>query len=86
MDNLGSHKVKEVREAIQSANAHLRFLRPCSPNLNPIKQAFGKLKHRMRNACSRCSGSLWRNVGDILETFKPGEFANYLVNAGYAAT
>ena len=86
MDNLGSHKVKEVREAIRNAGARLLFLPPYSPDLNPIEQVFSKLKHRMRKARSRCREMLWRNVGDILETFKPGECANYLVNAGYAAT
>ena len=39
MDNLGSHKVKEVREAIRNAGARLLFLPPYSPDLNPIEQA-----------------------------------------------
>ena len=47
MDNLGSHKVKEVREAIRNAGARLLFLPPYSPDLNPIEQVFSKLKHRL---------------------------------------
>ena len=86
MDNLGSHKVKEVREAVRNAGARMLFLPPYSPDVNLVEQAFSKMKHRMRKARSRCRETLWRNVGDILETFKPGECVNYFVNAGYAAT
>lgn len=58
MDNLGSHKVKEVREAIRNAGARPMFLPPYSPDLNPIEQVFSKLKHRMRKARSRCRETL----------------------------
>lgn len=44
MDNLGSHKGRAVRKAIRAAGAHLLFLPPCSPDLNPIEQASAKLK------------------------------------------
>lgn len=44
MDNLGSHKSQAVRQAIRDAGAHLLFLPPYSPDLNPIEQAFSKLK------------------------------------------
>ena len=50
MDNLGSHKSKAVRKAIRNAGAKLLFLPPYSPDLNPIEQAFAKLKHRLRQA------------------------------------
>jgi len=50
LDNLGSHKGKEVRRAIRHAGAKLFFLPPYSPDLNPIEQAFAKLKHWLRQA------------------------------------
>jgi transposase len=37
MDNLGSHKSAAVRQIIRAAGAGLWFLRPYSPNLNPIE-------------------------------------------------
>lgn len=40
MDNLGSHKSKAVRQALRKAGAHLIFLPPYSPDLNPIEQVF----------------------------------------------
>src|ERR1700719_1765246 len=44
MDNLRSHKVAGVREAIEARGASLIYLPPYSPDLNPIEQAFAKLK------------------------------------------
>jgi transposase len=46
IDNLPSHKVAGVREAIERAGATLRYLPPYSPDFNPIEQAFPKSKHR----------------------------------------
>ncbi len=85
MDNLGSHKSQAVRQALRSAGAHLLFLPPYSPDLNPIDQAFAKLKHWMRTAAPRSRDTLWRSVGTILKRFTPDECANYLKNAGYAS-
>jgi transposase len=45
LDNLGSHKGKQARDAIRATGAHLLFLPPYSPDLNPIEQVFAKLKH-----------------------------------------
>ena len=53
LDNLASHKGKAVRQAIRSTGARLWFLPPYSPDLNPIEQAFAKIKHCMRNAQKR---------------------------------
>ena len=52
MDNLSSHKVKGVREAIEAVGATLRYLR-YSPDLNPIEQFFAKLKSLLRKAGAR---------------------------------
>ena len=85
MDNLGSHKSQAVRRAIHHAGAHLLFLPPYSPDLNPIEQAFSKLKHWMRRASARTRDTLWRAVGTILDRFSAQEGANYFQNAGYAS-
>jgi transposase len=53
IDNLGSHKVKGVREAIKAVGAHLLFLPPYSPDLNAIEQFFAKLKALLRTAARR---------------------------------
>jgi transposase len=48
MDNLSSHKVEGVREAIEAVGARLLYLPPYSPDLNPIEQVFAKLKALLR--------------------------------------
>ena len=86
MDNLGSHKGKAVRRAIRQAGAHLLFLPPYSPDLNPIEQVFAKLKILLRKAAERTVEATWRRIGKLLDHFSADECANYLVNSGYAAT
>ena len=53
MDNLNSHKVVGVKPAIESAGAELRYLQPYSPDYNPIKQVFTKLKTLLRASQAR---------------------------------
>jgi len=85
MDNLGSHKGQAVRKAIRGAGAHLIFLPPYSPDLNPIEQLFAKLKTLLRKAEERTITAAWHRIGQLLDAFAPGECANYLRNSGYAS-
>jgi transposase len=85
MDNLASHKVKGVREAIEAAEASLIYLPPYSPDLNPIEQAFAKLKALLRKAAERSVPALWNRIGSLLSTFSSQECTNYLKNSGYAS-
>src|SRR4051812_13819699 len=85
LDNLGSHKGQAARRAIRAAGAHLFFLPPYSPDLNPIEQLFAKLKHLIRKAEPRTIEATWRKLGALLDAFSPAECANYLQNAGYAS-
>ena len=83
MDNLGSHKGKAVRQFIRSAGAKLFFLPKYSPDLNPIEQAFAKLKHLLRKAAARTVEAVCAAIGEALQDFTPEECANYLTNSGY---
>jgi transposase len=53
LDNLGSHKGKRARQAIEHVGAEMCFLPPYSPDLNPIEQVFAKLKTLHRQAAPR---------------------------------
>ncbi len=66
-------------------DARLWFLPPYSPDLSPIEQAFANVKHWMRIAQRRNIDDAWRQVGDIVDTFKENECENYFTNAGYAS-
>lgn len=85
LDNLGSHKGRAARAAIRAAGAHLLFLPPYSPDLNPIEQLFSKLKHFTRAGEPRTVEATWRRVGHVLDLVAPDECANYLTNSGYAS-
>lgn len=85
LDNLGSHKSSAVREAIRDANAHLAFLPPYSPDLNPIEQVFAKIKHWMRMAQKRTIDAINAHIADLVTNISPHECTNYIDNAGYAS-
>lgn len=85
MDNLGSHKSAAISRLIKAAGGRLWYLPPYSPDLNPIEQAFAKIKHWMRAAQRRTIEDTWRQIGSLVETIQPPECCNYFVNAGYAS-
>jgi transposase len=83
MDNLTSHKVEGVRALIEAAGCELRFLPPYSPDLNPIEQAFAKLKTLLRKAEARTVETLWNAIGQLIERITPNECRNLFRNSGY---
>jgi transposase len=86
MDNLACHKRAGVREAIEGAGARLEYLPAYSPDLNPIEQAFAKLKALLRKAGERTVEGLWRLLGRLLDEFTPRECQNFIRHCGYRAT
>lgn len=83
MDNLASHKVAGVRKAIEAPGATLLYLPHYSPDLNPIEQAFAKLKALLRAKALRTVDALWYALGNLVPCFSPHECANFLRQAGY---
>jgi transposase len=79
----GSHKGNAARAIVRTRGAHLIFLPPYSPDLNPIEQVFAKLKHRVRKAQPREVEATWRKLGQLLDLFSPAVCPNYLLNSGY---
>ena len=84
-DNLASHKGLPARQLIRKAGAHLLFLPPYSPDLNPIEMVFSKLKTLFRKADERTIETSWRRIGTLLDAFSPQECQNYLRHAGYVS-
>jgi transposase len=83
-DNLSSHKIAGVAEAIQEAGACLRYLPPYSPDLNPIEMAFAKLKAHLRRQSARQFPQLLQALIETLETFEPNQCRNFLKHSQYA--
>jgi transposase len=85
MDNLSSHKVAGVREAIEAVGARVLYLPPYSPDFNPIEQVFAKIKACLRKAAARSFDALIGAIAQALARFSPRECANYLAHAGYSS-
>lgn len=85
MDNLGSHKGREVRRLIRGVHARLWFLPAYSPDLNPIEQAFSKIKQAMRTAQKHTVNDVIQETGKIVNNITPAECRNYITGAGYAS-
>ena len=86
MDNLSSHKIEGVREAIEATGAKLLYLPPYSPDLNPIEQAFAKLKALLRKYRERTMDGLWNRLGALIDFFPDTECANYFKHCGYLSS
>lgn len=86
LDNLSSHKVAGVKEALTAAGAALLYLPPYSPDLNPIEKLFAKLKALLRKAAKRSIDALWKEIGELLNTVSSTECVNYFASSGYVHT
>jgi len=82
-DNLSSHKVSGVAQLVRARKAEIVYLPPYSPDLNPIEQAFAKLKALLRKAAARSFDALCEAIGNIIDAFTTQECGNYLANSGY---
>jgi transposase len=85
-DNLSSHKVAGVEEALEAVGATIRYLPPYSPDLNPIEKLFSKLKALLKKAAVRTIDALWSEVGSLLSCFSEEECRNYFRSSGYVCT
>ena len=83
MDNLRSHKVAGVREAIEAAGAKAVYLPPYSPDLNPIETVFSKFKWLVKSAARRTVDALWTTCGDMSQSFDEPECRNHFRHCGY---
>ena len=83
MDNLASHKVTGVREAIDSVGASVWYLPPYSPDLNPIEKMWAKIKAWLRRVAARTAEGLIQGVGDALRAVDADECRAYFRSCGY---
>jgi transposase len=84
MDNLRTHKIDGVRQAVEAVGAKVRYLPAYSPDFNPIEMAFSKLKTALRKGAARTVKTLMKLIGKLIKTFAPEHCANYFRHAGYA--
>jgi transposase len=85
-DNLGIHKDPDVVAAIRATGARLEFLPPYSPELNPIEEAWSKMKTLLRVAKARTFEALLEDLGAALEAISPADCLGWFKHAGYAVS
>ena len=83
MDNLGAHRPKRIRELIEDRGAELVFLPSYSPDLNPIEQAFSKIKNILRKLGARPHEALLEAMEEALCKVSPAEAAGWFGHCGY---
>jgi transposase len=83
MDNLPCHKVDGVEAAIRKAQCRLVYLPPYSPDLNPIENAFAKLKQGLRDWAARTVTGVYGALRQIVTQFAPDECLAYFQHGGY---
>lgn len=83
MDNLSSHKVQGVLEALKAVGAEVLYLPPYSPDFNPIEMVFSKLKAFLRKFKERTLDALWNRIGSLMVAFSAQECSNYFLHCGY---
>jgi len=86
LDNLSSHKVAGVEEAINMTGAIVLYLPAYSPDLNPIEKFFSKLKALLRKAAKREINALWKEIGNLLNNVSQSECSNFFASCGYVST
>lgn len=83
MDNLSAHKGEEVRELIEGRGCELLFLPPYSPDLNPIEEAFSKIKGLLRKAEARTREALIEAMGKAISTVTARDIRGFFEHCGY---
>ena len=83
MDNLSAHKGERVRELIEGRGCELLYLPPYSPDLNPIEEAFAKLKALLRRAGARTREALLEAMGRALDAVTASDARSFFAHRGY---
>jgi transposase len=83
LDGLGAHRSQRIRELIEAKGADLVLLPSYSPDLNPIEEAFSKIKHLLRREGTRVREALVEAIGRALATVTAEDAAGWFAHAGY---
>jgi transposase len=83
MDNLSAHKGSKVRELIEARDCELLFLPPYSPDLNPIEEAFSKMKALLRRAGARMREGLVEAIGWAIRAVTAEDAEGFFTHCGY---
>jgi transposase len=83
MDNLSAHKGESVRKLIEDRGCELLHLPPYSPDLNPIEEAFSKVKRLLRGTGARTKEALVEAIGKALDAVGAWDARGFFTHCGY---
>ena len=83
MYRLGAHRPRRVRELVEHRGCELVYLPSYSPDLNPIEEAFSKVKAHLRKAAARTREALLEAMGEALSSISFRDAAGWFAHCGY---
>ena len=83
MDTLGVHRPERIRQLIEAEGCELLYLRSYSPDLNPIEEAFAKVKYILREIGARTKGAFVEAMGRALGAVGSEDVRGFFVHCGY---
>lgn len=84
-DNLPAHKMQHVRRIIEGYGAHVIFLPPYSPDLNPIELLWSKLKQLIRGFAPKTKRAFNKAFDFALEKITSEDLQSWFKHCGYLA-
>ncbi len=84
LDNLATHKVRGVREAVEAAGGRLLYLPPYSPDFNPIEPMWSKIKQILRSQAPRTNEQLLLAAKTAFDAITTADCKGFFFSARYA--
>lgn len=86
LDNLATHKIGGVREAIQARGARLLYLPPYSPDFNPIEPMWSKIKQVLRSHAARSDDQLLLAAKAAFQSISVADCRGFFFSSKYATS
>jgi transposase len=83
LDGLGAHRTDRVKELIEERGADVLFLPSYSADLNPIEEAFSKIKNIVRKAAARTREALVEAIALAISAITLEDVAGWFAHCGY---
>ncbi len=83
LDNLGAHKTERVRELIEARGCEVWFLPRDSPDMNPIEEAFSKVKALLKKAAACTKDALLLAIAEALAAVTVEDARGGFTHSGY---
>ncbi len=84
MDNLATHKIQGITEALEAAGARLLYLPPYSPDFNPIEPMWSKIKQGLRSQAPRTESELFLATRAAFQAISSADCQSFFFDAKYA--